>query len=278
MAIIMSELIKRVSVAVVLIPAFILLIVLENTVPFAVGVYLIILLGNREIISLMRKSGEPVTPAIAWFGALAVPLCFYFTDAGWFLFALILAVLITVVFIVKLFSADPTADTIRYVSVNIFAALFFPFMSSFIWLLRELPNGVLWIFYLLTAIWVSDTLAYFIGSIFGKRRIIPRVSSKKSLEGFIAGIVGGMVFAILFYYLFIAHLAPFSLIKVIIISVDVVAAGILGDLFESMMKRNAQVKDSGNLLPGHGGVLDRLDSLLFAAPVLYIYLTIWGGT
>jgi len=271
----MSELFKRVSVAVVLIPVLILLIVLDNTIPFAVGIYLIILLGNREIISLMRQAGEPVAPAIAWLGALLVPFCF-FTEFKWVFFTFILVMFIIAVFFVKLFSKDPTADTIRYVSVNIFAAVFLPLMLSFIWLLRGLPNGMYWILYLFAAIWASDTLAYLIGSKFGRHKIIPNVSYKKSLEGFIAGIIGGTGTAILFYYLLIANLSPLSFIKVIVMSADIIAAGILGDIFESMMKRNARVKDSGSLFPGHGGVLDRLDSMLFAAPVLYIYLTIWG--
>ncbi|MDR0453210.1 MAG: phosphatidate cytidylyltransferase [Deferribacteraceae bacterium] len=277
----MSELIKRVIVSAALIPAVVLLTLWENTIPFAAGVYLIILLGNKEIIPLMRKAGEPVTPAIAWLGALTTPICFYFTDLKWVLFAFVMIMIIFVAFITKLFSGDPAGGTIRYVSSNIFAAVFFPMMFSFIWLLRELPNGSLWLFYLFVAIWASDIFAYFVGSKIGRRKIIPKISPKKSLEGFIAGITGGTGLAILFYCLFIAGSDRVPFIMIIIMSVDIVAAGILGDLFESMMKRNAQIKDSGALIPGHGGILDRIDSILFAAPVLYVYLymyvRIWGG-
>ncbi len=272
----MNELAKRIITAIILIPLVILLTVWDNTIPFAVGIYLITLLGNREVISLMRSAGEPVVSAIGWLGALIIPLCFYFTEVRWILFTFVLVALIFAVFIVKLFASDPVGDSVRYAAVNLFAALFFPLLFSFMWLLRELPGGALWIFYLFVAIWASDSLAYFVGSKFGKHKIVPKVSPKKSLEGFVAGIIGGVGLSILFYYLFIAQSTPLSAIKIIIMSADVVAAGILGDLFESMLKRGAHVKDSGKLIPGHGGVLDRLDSMLFAAPILYIYLRLWG--
>ena len=272
----MSELVKRIGVAVILIPATVFLTVYENTVPFAAGVYILVLLGNRELVSLFRRAGEPVTPAISWLGAIIIPLSFYFTGARWFHFTFVLAAVVTIVFIAKLFSANPVDDVIRYVSVNIFAALFLPLMASFIWLLRDKPGGAHWLLYLFVAVWASDALAYFFGSKFGRRKIVPKVSPNKSLEGFLAGIIGGVAIAALFYYLFVSRFTDLSALKLIIMSADVVAAGILGDLFESMLKRNANVKNSGDLFPGHGGALDRLDSLLFAAPVLYIYLTIWG--
>jgi phosphatidate cytidylyltransferase len=170
----------------------------------------------------------------------------------------------------------PAELTFRVVSVNIFIAVLVPFFLSFIWLIRNFDGGGWWILFLLITIWVSDISAYYIGKNFGKHKITPNISPKKSLEGFIAGFIGGVLAAYIFYFLLMPEkYAVISGWQLALVSVDVVVAGIVGDLFESLLKRSAGVKDSGNIIPGHGGMLDRIDSILFAAPVLYIYLKIF---
>ena len=120
-------------------------------------------------------------------------------------------------------------------------------------------------------IWVNDSFAYLVGSWLGRRKLFPSVSPKKTVEG----AVGGLVFAILTAY-FLAGFEPIlSVIQWIILAVVIVVGGSLGDLLESKLKRVAGVKDSGAILPGHGGMLDRLDSLIFAAPMAYLSLSIF---
>lgn len=270
-----SELSKRIISAVILIPLVLFVTLWNNTVPFAIGIYFVILLGSHEVIQITLKSGEKISAIVVWAGAIAIPLCFQFPNYGWFLFGVTLVSLMFLSFLFKLFSHNPTQDVVRYVSVNVFTAVLFPFFMSFIWLTRMFPDGGLWILFLFVTIWTSDIVAYFVGSKFGKRYIVPSVSPKKSLEGFIGGFTGGIAAAFIFYKLFLSgqlHLASW---QVILLACDVVVAGILGDLFESMMKRSAKIKDSGNVIPGHGGILDRVDSVLFAAPVLYIYISIF---
>lgn len=127
-------------------------------------------------------------------------------------------------------------------------------------------------------IWLSDTGAYFAGSLWGKHKLYPSISPKKSVEGLLGGLVlatlcGGLVtLGKAGTYFFHGRL---SVWEGLLLGLFVAAAGVLGDLFESLLKRNANVKDSGRLIPGHGGYLDRFDSLLFALPAGYIFLRLF---
>ncbi len=120
-------------------------------------------------------------------------------------------------------------------------------------------------------LWVNDTAAYFIGSLIGKHKLMEHISPKKSVEGFFAGIVFTVLASLLFARVFPA-LPPFFWVGFAIL---VSLFGTVGDLFESLIKRTCNVKDSGNLIPGHGGILDRIDSLLVAAPAVYLYLILF---
>ena len=129
------------------------------------------------------------------------------------------------------------------------------------------PQIILGIFML---IWTNDSFAYIVGKNFGKQKLFSSISPKKTVEGFL----GGVFFAALGSY-FIAYIAPsLSFTNWLIISVLVSVCGTLGDLVESKYKRQASVKDSGKIMPGHGGMLDRLDSAIFAAPFIYLFLRI----
>ena len=134
--------------------------------------------------------------------------------------------------------------------------------------LRHGIKGV-WIFFLLVITFANDTGAFYSGKLFGKHKLYETVSPKKTWEGSIGGLIFAFVVGIAFFKIFKLHpVNPFAFLLIFLLSF----AGQVGDLAESMLKRNFNVKDSGVLLPGHGGVLDRIDSLLFAAPVLYVYL------
>jgi phosphatidate cytidylyltransferase len=122
---------------------------------------------------------------------------------------------------------------------------------------------------LIATIAISDTAQYYTGRLLGRRPLAPRLSPKKTIEG----AVGGFVIAPVFLYFVGPYFVPVAVpIVIAALGVALVAAGIAGDLFESMMKRAAEMKDSSTLIPGHGGVLDRIDALLFATPVFYMYL------
>jgi phosphatidate cytidylyltransferase len=121
---------------------------------------------------------------------------------------------------------------------------------------------------ILSIIWVNDSFAFLIGKNFGKHKLFPSVSPKKTVEG----LLGGLIFSLLASLFISKYYTDFSLVNWLVIAVIVSLFGTVGDLVESKFKRQANIKDSGNIMPGHGGILDRLDSLLFAAPFVYLYI------
>ncbi len=136
-------------------------------------------------------------------------------------------------------------------------------------LLRQI--SVHWLLFALALNWAGDSAAYYIGKSFGRHRLAPLVSPKKSWEGAAGSVVGSVLFGLAYMGYFLPSVA---LWKVALIAIVANIAGQFGDLAESAMKRGARVKDSGNMLPGHGGMLDRVDSSLFALPVVYILAAI----
>lgn len=120
-------------------------------------------------------------------------------------------------------------------------------------------------------LWVNDTAAYFIGSLIGKHKLIVHISPKKSVEGFIAGIFFTILASLIFAHVYTGFSVTFWIGYAVIVSLS----GTVGDLFESLIKRTYNVKDAGDLIPGHGGILDRIDSLLIAIPAVFLYLIIF---
>ncbi len=129
------------------------------------------------------------------------------------------------------------------------------------------PNILLGCFIL---IWTNDTFAYLVGSRFGKHKLIPKISPKKTIEGF----VGGMLFSCFASFLLSQFIPIINPIQWFILALIVSIFGTFGDLVESKFKRRAKVKDSGTIMPGHGGLLDRLDSIIFASPFIYLFLKV----
>lgn len=157
----------------------------------------------------------------------------------------------------------------RDVAFALLAFLYIPFLLMHLVLLRQTPFGIQWLIVIMLIVMTNDSAAYYSGSAFGKHRLYPLVSPKKSIEGAIGGLLGSLVGTMLAKFTFFPQLT-FTDAAVTAIVVGMV--GQAGDLFESLLKRSFGVKDSGTLIPGHGGVLDRLDSILFAAPIAYYYV------
>ncbi len=169
-------------------------------------------------------------------------------------------------FLFRVRSIDSAASE---VALALLAFLYIPFMLMHLVMLRQTPFGIQWLFVIMLIVMTNDSAAYYTGSAFGKNRLYPLVSPKKSIEGAIGGLAGSLCGTLLAKFTFFPQL---TLTDAVMTALVIGVVGQTGDLFESLLKRSFGVKDSGTLIPGHGGVLDRLDSILFAAPVTYYYV------
>jgi phosphatidate cytidylyltransferase len=162
-------------------------------------------------------------------------------------------------------------------AVTLSGSLYFGWLGAYLVSLRQLPDGFWWLLLTLGCVWIGDSGAYFIGKNFGKHRMSPRLSPKKSWEGYFAelvtGALGGLLLAWLFGY-FSWTSAAMQPWHGMVLGLVLAVFTPLGDLGESMIKRQVGVKDSSNLLPGHGGAWDRIDSWLWAAPLGYYLITL----
>ena len=154
--------------------------------------------------------------------------------------------------------------------------LYIGWLLSHLVALRSLNSGRNWVFLVLFVTWVSDTTAFFVGRRFGRHKLAPATSPGKTWEGSIGGICGGIAVSTLFLAPTPFQL-PFSPGQAVLLGALTSILGQAGDLFESLFKRNLGVKDSGKLMPGHGGILDRIDSLIFAGIVVYYYALSYSG-
>ncbi|WP_028325870.1 phosphatidate cytidylyltransferase [Desulfatirhabdium butyrativorans] len=145
-------------------------------------------------------------------------------------------------------------------------------LSAIVWI-HCTPAGVSWVYFLLAVVFAGDIGALYVGTYRGKHKLCPGISPKKTIEGSVGGFAANLLVGLPIALLFLPKL---SILQACIVILSLGAASQIGDLFESVIKRTYGIKDSGNILPGHGGMLDRIDALLFAAPLAWVFQTIWG--
>ena len=153
-------------------------------------------------------------------------------------------------------------------SLSIFGILFFSLFLAYLPMLRDTYDGLNWIITLMAVIWIGDTGAFFVGSKYGKNKLYPVISPNKTIEGSIGGLLFSFVAVLLCKIIFFHSLDFIDCVNIGILGG---AVGQAGDLIESMIKRSVSVKDSGAVMPGHGGFFDRFDALIFATPFFYFY-------
>jgi phosphatidate cytidylyltransferase len=225
-------------------------------------------LGLYEFFSMLEKKG---VVGYKYFGigiGLTIPLSILFrfeSTRGWELLFIVLAVLFLTL---MQFRRRKNSGVIVDISTTLFGILYVSWFFSFLIKIRYLAGGLGFLAALLLITKLGDIGSYLVGTRFGKTPLMPRISPKKTVEG----AIGGLVFNVL------AALASrgflhFSYLHLIFLGIGLGILGQLGDLSESLLKRDCEVKDSGEILPGMGGILDEIDSLLFAAPVFYFYIS-----
>jgi len=236
------------------------------TVLFVAAGEALLLLAFFEYLQLARASGFSVPPAVA--GLATALTCAAFAGS----YSIGLDMVLMTAFVVLGAMALPRwrggADALGHAAASLFPLFYLGLPIGALVAIRE-TRGREALFLLMLTVIVSDTAQYYTGRMFGRRLLAPAISPKKTIEG----AAGGFVFGTLLLAAVGSWWLPAVPLAVrVALGAAVVALGIVGDLFESMLKRSAGVKDSSALIPGHGGVLDRIDALLFAAPVYYVVL------
>lgn len=224
-----------------------------------------------EFFRICRMGGRMPNETLGLVSALLFPAAAYFHG----IVACALVVLLLLVACACWYVFAPRAN-VADVAVTAFGPLYTSLAFSTLILIRKVDpgmTGALVTFGVMFSVWVNDAFAYFVGSALGAHKLAPRISPNKSVEGFLGGLVG----SVLVWMLLAAFvLTDLSLPLAALFGVVVGVVGVVGDLFESRLKRGAGVKDSGNVLPGHGGLLDRSDSMLFGSTAA-LFLLFFGG-
>lgn len=241
-----------------------------GTLPTAIFTALMSWLCCFEFYRMMRLDGKVPNEWLGLAAAVLFPLS-ALVDSVW-----LLALLFILVLSLGLWYVYSPRTRISDVCVTAFGPLYTGFMLSAIVLLREAVPG--WQGALLSvgvcaSVWISDSLAYIVGSRLGRHKMAPRISPHKTWEGFVGGLLGSVI---IWLILWATGQYDMNLPYTIACGIVVGILGVFGDLIESRIKRGVGVKDSGNLIPGHGGMLDRSDSLIFACITAHLMLTIGG--
>lgn len=232
---------------------------------FSLVLTLIALVATWEFVHIMTVRGHKPTLLFAFAFVLAALGNMQFPE--WQLFVPTCTILLMLMLVWELFQTDSKAQPVDW-ALTVGGSLYIGLGLGHLLGLRLLPDGHIWVWLAIACTWGADTGAYFGGRAFGKHKFWPRWSPKKTWEGIFAGVFGGMFGGGLVTLVF-----NFPLTQALIIGILVSVVGPFGDLSISMMKRYAGVKDSSHLLPGHGGVLDRADSVLFASVMVFYYAT-----
>jgi len=251
-----------------------LIIVINFTgkIPFFILVLITAILAVSEFFNAVFKDGIKKViklPVYILGSGLLVTSVYYPNSLLISLFIILTFLLLCIIYIF-------TYNKLTFIEINyaFFGFVYIFGLISHMILLRSMNNGILLVWFALISVWVNDSFAYFIGSKYGRRRLRSNISPNKTVEGSIGGLAGSITVSVLFLRYYIIPQLP--VITAIMIGLIIGILSQIGDLAASAIKRNAGIKDFGKLIPGHGGILDRIDSILFAAPTVYYILALFS--
>lgn len=245
---------------------------------FAIGVALISVLGAQELYKGVRRQEAEPTEFLGYFACIIFQFVAWKNGGGRFLAYLPAVLLLLVLTSLVAELVKPRQKPILNVGSMLLGAVYVGWLSSYVTLMRSTTFSGLhvpgyttlaqWLVYFVACTtWFSDAGALFIGSAFGRHKLAPAISPAKTLEGAIGGLLCAWLIGLV-----VGHAIHLPVAHILILATICAVSGLLGDLFESAFKRDLRMKDFGKVLPGHGGVLDRIDSILVSAPLAYYYI------
>jgi len=257
---------KRLVIALILVPLLYGYVMYLSPEYFLFLMTFFSTIGLAEFYAMYRVKGILMYSGLFWGAAL---LFVFFAAPALFLQVLMVAVLATMA--LRLFLKRDPSGSISAVSAAVFGLLYIPCLMTF--QLSLVKEGAAWIVLLYASVWAADSMAYYVGKGIGKRKLYPEISPNKTVAGAVGSLIGGVAGAALIKATLLAQI---SLLQTGIIGLSVGFSTMIGDLVESMFKRDAGVKDSSHIIPGHGGVLDKIDGVTFAGPVFYWVCSVLG--
>ena len=263
--------VKRIATAGFGLPILIILIIYGTPFHFWLLLTICITLGLMEFYRLLAKNNTDCF-ALAGLGlGLLISIAFLKGNIP-AVFPLIISLVVTIPFLISLTQGrDFSAVMLRLFGTIVGVFYVAWLLSHLIWI-RAFPHGKAMILYLLLVVWTGDTAAFYTGHSIGKHKLSPGISPNKSIEGAVGGMIGSIAVSVIAHFTFLKQI---NLVHIVFLGFLLNLLAQLGDLTESLMKRGFGVKDSSSLIPGHGGILDRIDSILFSGPALYYYLALY---
>ena len=244
----------------------------------AITLYLI---SNVAFLELTKACGIRTTDkklnGLEITGILAIAayyLLIFFAETHTYFMIAVILLLIALMFVYVFSFPKFTANQVM---ATYFSLIYAPVMLSFIFLTRQLEYGIYLVWMIFISSWISDTCAYLVGVLMGKHKLVPQLSPKKTIEGSLGGIIGSAVVGALFGFFLLDKTLGGHQFGVMLFVIGAIGSVIsqVGDLAASAIKRNHDIKDYGNLIPGHGGIMDRFDSVIFTAPMIYFLIIIF---
>lgn len=230
------------------------------------------LTAYRELMKACKLAGIEKKPEaleiIGYIGIIAYYFLAVFAETQMYLLLALIVILVAYMFVYVFTFPKYNAQQIM---CSFFCVAYAPVMLSFVYLVRDLEYGIYLVWMIFISSWVCDTCAYFSGVLLGRHKLAPVLSPKKSIEGAVGGVLGSMIVGALYAYFIVESVISNQQIFWIFVLISGVGAVVsqVGDLAASAIKRNHEIKDYGKLIPGHGGVMDRFDSVIFTAPMIY---------
>lgn len=263
----MTPALKRILGALLFAPLAVIIVYFSTPFLFFLAVSVVVAVCLLEFYRLKGKKETRTERCMGVVFGFLVVFSFYYGRPSFTVFIVAAG---TMLFFIRALTekegVHAAMETIPYTLLGVF---FVAWMLAHLVLLQKMDGGRLYVLFLFVVIWAGDTAAYYVGKSVGRHKLAPEISPAKTIEGAAAGLAGSLLgaFAVRWWFL-----SEFSATDTFFLGTLLGVMGQLGDLSESVIKRSAGAKDSGNLIPGHGGLLDRLDSLLFSAPILYYYM------